>query len=175
MLFLGNFRHTPNLRGFEWFCAGVLPRVRARYRDARVVVVGSEMHRYAVAAQPGVDVRGFASDIREPLARYTLFVCPILSGSGIRVKLLEAFAAGIPSISTRIGAEGISASDGELCRLADDSEAFANAIIEVFENPQSAEAMVQRARKYVENEHDSGRLTEKLMESYRAVVEKKRS
>jgi GT2 family glycosyltransferase len=174
MLFLGNFRHTPNLRGFEWFRAGVLPRVRARYPNARVIVVGSEMRGYAVAAQPGVEVRGFASDIREPLARYSLFVCPILSGSGIRVKLLEAFAAGIPAVSTRIGAEGISANDGELCRLADDGEAFARAIVDLFENREEAEAMARRARTYVENEHDCRCLTEELASSYRRVIERKR-
>jgi GT2 family glycosyltransferase len=178
MLFLGSFRHAPNLEGFEWFRSGVLPRVRARYPNARVAVVGSEMEHHEhpdMTAHTGVELRGFVPDVREPLARYALLVCPVLSGSGIRVKLLEAFAAGIPSVSTRIGAEGISANDGELCRLADECEAFANAIVDVFENPQSAEAMVQRARKYVENEHDSRRLTEKLAESYRGVVERKRS
>jgi GT2 family glycosyltransferase/glycosyltransferase involved in cell wall biosynthesis len=178
MLFLGSFRHAPNLEGFEWFRSGVLPRVRARYPNARAVVVGSEMEHHEhpdMTAHTGVELRGFVSDVREPLARYAVLVCSVLSGSGVRVKLLEAFAAGIPSVSTRIGAEGISANDGELCRLADEGEAFANAIVDVFENPDAADAMVRRARKYVENEHDSRKLTEKLVESYRGVVERKRS
>ena len=175
MLFLGSFRHEPNLRGFEWFTAGVLPRVRARYPAARVIIVGSEMEHYSVAKLPGVEIRGFVPDVREPLARYALFVCPVLSGSGIRVKLLEAFAAGIPAVATRIGAEGISARDGELCRLADDGEAFARAIVELFENAGEAEAMARRARTYVENEHDCRRLTEALVESYRRVIERKRT
>jgi glycosyltransferase involved in cell wall biosynthesis len=173
MLFLGSFRHGPNLRGFEWFAAGVLPRVRARHPEARVVVVGSEMQHH-LAEQTGVEIRGFVPDIREPLARYAVFVCPVLSGSGIRVKLLEAFAAGIPSVSTRIGAEGISARDGELCRLADVEEAFARAIVDLFENPEQAEAMARSARRYVEEKHDCRRLTEALVESYRRVLEKKR-
>jgi GT2 family glycosyltransferase len=175
MLFLGSFRHAPNLRGFEWFASGVLPRVRARYPEARVIVVGSAMEHHNVGEQPGVEIRGFVPDVREPLGRYALFVCPVLSGSGIRVKLLEAFAAGIPSVATRIGAEGISARDGGLCRLADDGEAFARAIVELLENPKEAEAMARRARTYVENEHDCRRLTEALVESYRRVLEKKRS
>jgi GT2 family glycosyltransferase len=174
MLFLGSFRHQPNLRGFEWFAAGVLPRVRERYPEARVVVVGSEMDRHGVAQEPGVEIRGFVPDVREPLERYALFVCPVLSGSGIRVKLLEAFAAGIPAVATRIGAEGISDKDGDLCRLADDGETFARAIVEVFENPEQAEAMARRARAYVENEHDCGRLTEALVESYRRAIKWKR-
>jgi glycosyltransferase involved in cell wall biosynthesis len=174
MLFVGSFRHEPNLRGFEWFRAAVLPRVRARYADARVVVVGSEMGHQNVGEQPGVEIRGFVPDVREPLGRYAVFVCPVLSGSGIRVKLLEAFAAGIPSVATRIGAEGISGNDGELCRLADDGEGFARAIVELFEKPEEAEAMARRARTWVENEHDCRRLSEALLESYRRVIERKR-
>ncbi len=174
MLFLGNFRHTPNLRGFEWFMAGVFPRVRERCPEARVVVVGSEMERYSVTAQPGVEVRGYVDDIREPLGRYAVFVCPILSGSGIRVKLLEAFAAGIPCVSTMVGAEGISARDGDLCRLADEPAEFAAAIADVFERADEAVAMAGRARAYVENEHDCGRLTARLVARYRRVVAEKR-
>ncbi len=61
-----------------------------------------------------IELLGFVEDIREPLARYSVFVCPILSGSGIRVKLLEAFAAAWACRkSTRIGAEGLASVDGE--------------------------------------------------------------
>ena len=54
-----------------------------------------------------LEMLGYVEDIREPLAKYAVFVCPILSGSGVRVKLLEAFAAGIPVVSTTVGAEGL--------------------------------------------------------------------
>jgi len=174
MLFLGSFRHLPNRQGFEWFQSQVLPRVLAEEPAARVVVVGSEMHPGNVRDQPGVKMRGFVEDVREPLAHYALFVCPVLSGSGIRVKLLEAFAAGIPAVSTRIGAEGISNVDGDLCRLADDGSAFARAILDLFRNPEEAEGMARRARAYVENSHDAGRLTETVVESYRGIVAEKR-
>jgi GT2 family glycosyltransferase len=174
MLFLGSFRHAPNLRGFEWFAAGVLARVRARFPEARVVVVGSEMGTHSIAGT-GVEMRGFVDDVREPLSRYAVFVCPVLTGSGIRVKLLEAFAAGIPAVATRIGAEGIASRDGQLCRLADDAAGFADAIVELFENAEQAAAMAGRARAYVEAEHDCVRLTEKLVASYRRVVERKRT
>ena len=70
---------------------------------------------------------GYVEDVREPLARYAVFVCPILSGSGVRVKLLEAFAAGIPVVSTTLGAEGLARKDGEFCALADASGGFRGA------------------------------------------------
>ena len=174
MLFLGSFRHAPNLRGFEWFVRGVLPRVRARFPAARVVVVGSEMERFGAGSQDGVEMRGFVEDLREPLARYAMFVCPVLSGSGIRVKLLEAFAAGIPAVSTQIGAEGIADQDGEFCRLADDPPEFARAVIELFERPEEAHELARRARSYVEQEHDCRVQTARLIESYRRVLGEKR-
>ena len=67
------------------------------------------------------------------LRRYSLFVCPILSGSGVRVKLLEAFAAGMPVVSTRIGAEGLASVDGEICALADDPQLFADRVVDLIE------------------------------------------
>src|ERR1022692_2286290 len=84
---------------------------------ARLVLVGSDApqrHPYPDSA-PAVEMRGLVEDIREPLARYAVFVCPVRSGSGVRVKLLEAFASGIPVVSTRIGAEGLARQDGEFC------------------------------------------------------------
>ena len=175
MLFLGSFRHLPNREGFEWFRSEVLPRVLAAEPGAQIVVVGSEIQPGKAAGQPGVEMRGFVDDIREPLARYALFVCPVLSGSGIRVKLLEAFAAGIPAVSTRIGAEGISDADGDLCRLADDGPTFAGAILDLFRSPAEAEAMARRARSYVENSHDAAGLTDRVVENYRRAIAEKRS
>jgi glycosyltransferase involved in cell wall biosynthesis len=108
MLFLGSFRHGPNLTALEWFIRHVLPRIVAERPDARLVVVGSDPPPGDLFAGAGrsVELLGFVEDIRTELARRALFVCPILNGSGVRVKLLEAFAAGIPVVSTTIGAEG---------------------------------------------------------------------
>jgi glycosyltransferase involved in cell wall biosynthesis len=114
------------------------------------------------------------ADIREPLGRYAVFVCPVLSGSGIRVKLLEAFASGIPVVSTRLGAEGLSKTDGEVCRLADQAGDFAGKILSLFEDPEAAAAMAARARAEVEAHWDIGRATERLVGSYRNALREKR-
>ena len=66
---------------------------------------------------------------------------PILSGSGVRVKLLEAFAAGIPVVSTRLGAEGLAAKDGEICALADDPQDFAERVVDLLRDPRKAAEM----------------------------------
>src|SRR4029077_3203849 len=103
---------------------------------------------------PAVECRGFVEDIRGALAKCAVFVCPILSGSGVRVKLLEAFAAGIPVISTYIGAEGLARKDGEFCLLEDDPEQFAQKTLRLFDNPAEAAELAGRARREVTEHWD---------------------
>ena len=175
MLFLGSFRHGPNRVALDWFVGEVLPRIVARRPEARLVVVGSDAPPrppYADRA-PGIEIRGFVEDIREPLARYAVFVCPVLSGSGVRVKLLEAFSSGIPVVSTRIGAEGLARKDTEFCLLADQAAAFAEKVLEVFESPHGAAEMAGRARAEVVANWDMAVITARLVESYWEAVREK--
>ncbi len=176
MLFLGSFRHAPNQDALRWFVERVAPLVFARRPAARLVVVGSDPPPPHSMPDSGgaIELRGFVEDVREPLARYGLFVCPILSGSGVRVKLLEAFAAGMPVVSTTLGAEGLTLADGEVCALADTPEAFAGKILDLFDRPEEAAAMARRARSMVETERNVRVITRQLVESYREAVRRKR-
>jgi len=176
MLFLGSFRHLPNQTALQWFVRHVLPRVLEHRPEARLVVVGSDPPPRHGLGGPleAIQMRGMVEDIREPLGRYAVFVCPILSGSGVRVKLLEAFASGIPVVSTRLGAEGLTRTDGELCRLADDAQTFAAEILELFADPGSAREMVERARQRVLTRWDSNAMAERLADSYRRALSEKR-
>ena len=176
MLFLGSFRHTPNQEALGWFTSRVLPAVLERSPRAKLVIVGAEPPpRHSLPDLPdNIELRGFVEDVREPLGRYAVFVCPILSGSGMRVKLLEAFSAGIPVVSTRLGAEGLTATDGEICALADDPIEFAAKIVELFENDAKARQLAQHARDRVVATRDMAVLTRNLVDSYRAVLQAKR-
>ncbi len=176
MLFLGSFRHTPNVTAIEWFVKHVLPRILTQRPDARLVVVGSgPPPRDLIArAGPSVELLGFVEDIRTELARRAVFVCPILSGSGVRVKLLEAFASGIPVISTTVGAEGLARTDGEFCALADDAREFAGKALAILDCSQQTRAMTARARAEVEANWDMPVLTRKLETNYRQVLLAKR-
>jgi glycosyltransferase involved in cell wall biosynthesis len=113
-------------------------------------------------------------DVRDALARYAIFVCPILSGSGVRVKLLEAFAAGIPVVSTFVGAEGLAAKDGEFCALTDDPAEVAGRVIALLRDPERAAAMAERARAEVVAQWDMAAITRRLVDSYRDLVKEKR-
>lgn len=176
MLFLGSFRHLPNTEALHWFVHNVLPLVRAREPRARLIVIGSDPPpRHSLPEAEAIELIGFVEDVREVLARYAVFVCPILSGSGVRVKLLEAFAAGIPVVSTRIGAEGLASDDGEICGLSDDPAGFAERVLRAMEEPGKAAEMARRARAFVCEKKDMRMMTERLVECYRAEIQKARS
>jgi O-antigen biosynthesis protein len=161
----------------EWFVRQVLPLVLQRQPNARMVVAGSDpppSHTYADYSA-NLEMLGYVDDVRQPLSRYSVFVCPILSGSGVRVKLLEAFAAGIPVVSTVVGAEGLAKNDGEFCALSDDPPGFAERVCRLFEDPDSAAAMARRARGEVEMHWDMAVITAKLVEGYSELVKAKRA
>ncbi|WP_321474016.1 glycosyltransferase [uncultured Paludibaculum sp.] len=172
MLFMGSFRHLPNQAALRWFLREVMPHVLEQEPEARLMVIGSDPPAaHTVPAFNGaVQLVGFVENIRQPLAEYAVFICPILSGSGVRVKLLEAFAAGIPTVSTRIGAEGLGEEDGLHCALADDPREFAAKIIQLFQDPEGAAAMAERARQFVSEHRDIGRMTQALEATYRSVL-----
>jgi glycosyltransferase involved in cell wall biosynthesis len=176
LLFLGSFRHLPNQEALTSFLRDIFPKVREEEPRARLIVIGSDPPApHSLPAAEAVELIGFVEDVREPLERYSLFVCPILSGSGVRVKLLEAFAAGIPVISTRLGAEGLADQDGDFCALADDAASFAAHIVKLLRDPEAAAKMAERARAEVVSKRDMRVMTERLVESYRAQLTKMRA
>lgn len=180
ILFVGSFRHAPNQEALFWFLRGVFWRVLEKRPRTKLVIVGSDPpDRHALphfAESPHGDpivIRGFVEDVREAFAEYAVFICPILSGSGVRVKLLEAFACGIPSVSTLMGAEGLAVRDGEFCRLTDDVVRFAEHLVELLERPDLE--MTRRARIEVETRWDMPAITARLAERYRELIARKRA
>jgi glycosyltransferase involved in cell wall biosynthesis len=177
MLFLGSFRHLPNQVALDWFTREVLPLILKEVPEARLLVAGSDPPPRHAFPDPynAIDLLGFVEDIQPLFSSCALFVCPIRSGSGVRVKLLEAFASGIPVVSTTLGAEGLARVDGEFCGLADDAPTFARKVAELLQNEADAAQMAVRARREVEENWDAGAITRKLVGKYREILAAKRS
>jgi polysaccharide biosynthesis protein PslH len=135
ILHLGTMFWPPNVNGVLWFAQEVLPRVRQAVPRARLVVVGKnppeEVRR--LAADPLIEVTGYAADPLPYLAATDVFIVPLAAGGGMRVKIVEAWARGLPVVSTATGAEGITVSDGKDILIAPDrdTERFAAAVIRV--------------------------------------------
>jgi GT2 family glycosyltransferase len=175
VLFLGNFRHLPNQEALDFFVSRVWADVRRERPDARLIVVGAQAppgfeNRLN---HPGIEFVGQVEDVRDALGRYAVFVCPILSGSGVRVKLLEAFAAGIPVVSTPIGAEGLAEPGADFVELAADAQGFADRVQTLLAEPERRREIARRARREVERNWDMAALTGRLEKHYREILRSK--
>lgn len=176
LLFIGSFRHLPNRYALEWFVQEVFPGILRSRPGALLIVVGSDPpeNQAVWTNHPNVRVLGAVPDIRIPLERYSVFICPILSGSGVRVKLLEAFASGIPAVSTTVGAEGLASTSGDVCEIADLPADFAASVLKLCEDRPYRTALAARARKMVERDRDSHQAVIGLLAVYQAEVDRMR-
>jgi GT2 family glycosyltransferase len=176
LLFLGSFRHIPNREALTWFLQHAWPLIAGGRPGVKLVIIGSDPPpRHSLPNVGDIELIGYVDDVRDALARYAVFICPILTGSGVRVKLLEAYAAGIPVVSTTVGAEGLANHDGDTCALADTPAAFAERTLALLADPAYAAALAERARAEVVNHWDMATITRQLADSYREAVREKRS
>jgi GT2 family glycosyltransferase/2-polyprenyl-3-methyl-5-hydroxy-6-metoxy-1,4-benzoquinol methylase len=134
ILFLGGFRHAPNVSGVLWFAENVWPLVRATLRDARFMIVGAEMPASILdlASLPGVNIVGYVSDLDPTLNTTRVSVAPLLYGAGIKGKVAVTMGAGVPCVCTTIAAEGMGIVDGVHARVADDPSSFADAVVSLY-------------------------------------------
>jgi glycosyltransferase involved in cell wall biosynthesis len=131
LVFTGYYTDEPNRDAVRWFHAQVWPRLVARFPNLVFYVVGPHPSADLLEIQrrdPRVIVTDRVPDVREYLLRAAVFVCPARMGGGMRGKVLEAMASGIPVVSTTLGMEGIPVQPGESCLLADDPVVMANQI-----------------------------------------------
>ena len=173
LLFTGTMDFRPNVDAMLWFAEAILPRLRRARPELRCLVVGKmPAPRLLAAARtcPGLEVTGAVPDVRPYLARAAVYVVPMRLGSGTRLKVLEAMAAGVPVVSTRMGLEGIAAVPGEHAYVADTPAAFADAVLRLLADPTEATRLAQHARALVETHYDWERLTPALPALYQTLV-----
>lgn len=136
ILFIGGFRHTPNVDGMLWFAENVMPLVRARLPEAVLHVVGSDMpDEIRALASPSISIEGYVEDVTPLFDSCLLSVAPLRFGSGVKGKVNQSMSHGLPCVATSIAAEGLEASHGRDILVADDAQAFAREIIRLHEDP----------------------------------------
>jgi len=156
LVFVGDMAYGPNRDGALRFVEEVLPLVQQEEPSARFLAVGKNPSPQleALGQREDVVVTGFVDEVAAWVHRAGVYVVPIRYGSGTRLKVLEAFALGVPAVSTRIGAEGISTEDDEDILLRDTPESMAQAIVRLLRQPELAAELAVKARARVEAEYD---------------------
>lgn len=153
LFFLGGFKHGPNVDAVKWFVDKVWPAIHAALPGVEFHIVGAEAPEDVVnlGQTPGVRFVGYVADLDSALASYRLSVAPLRYGAGIKGKLGAAMGAGIPSVSTTIGAEGMGIVDGVHALVRDDAEAFAEATVALYQDGELWNRIAYNGKVLVED------------------------
>ena len=179
LLFVGNLTYGPNIEAVEILAREVLPRVR-RLVDgpATVELIGRyEPHGpvAALAGQDGVELCGYVEDLNSAYARADLTVVPLRTGGGTRIKLLEAFAAGVPVVTTAVGAGGLEAEPGKHMLIGEDADELAAAVARLVLDEDLATKIARAARSFVEERFSSETVGGRLRELMAALESAERA
>jgi glycosyltransferase involved in cell wall biosynthesis len=169
VLFVGNFQHPPNLEGALWLVREVWPLVLKQHPTAQLTLAGrSPPGEILALAGPGVQVPGTLDDLRPLYAQASLFVAPIFWGAGIRIKLLEALASGLPIVTTRLAAEGLNVSRSAL--FAERPQEWAGAIVRLLSDRALRSQLGAAGPPVVRRDYDWRRLAERLAGMYEGML-----
>ena len=169
LLYLGNFGFVPNAEAAEILITQIYPRIKNTYEDIRLLMVGRDptpLMMDAFKKDGNITVTGRVSNIMPYLAVGSVMVVPLQKGSGTRLKVLEAFAAGCPVVSTAKGVEGLAVKDGQHLLIREDAEAIANGVMHLWQHHTQAQLLTAAAYELVRANYSweaSGREVKKAL------------
>jgi glycosyltransferase involved in cell wall biosynthesis len=178
LLFIGSFRHFPNVLGVRFLLEQVWPKLR----DVRLTVVAGANYQYywrrhtggdLPALPPGIELLGFVEDVRPLYRRAMIVVAPLVVSAGTNIKVLEALAMERPLVSTSVGVAGLGLTPGEHARIADRPDDFAAAILYLLWHPEARCEIAAAGRAFVESRYGWGSLAERLTAVWDELLQSK--
>ena len=167
---IGSMNWMPNEEGIRWFVDEVLPKTVEKVPDFVYHLAGRSMPEWLTSMKnPHVDVVGEVPDAKEFVTNHDIAIVPLLSGSGIRIKIIESMALGKTVITTRVGAEGILYDEEVNIIIAENKAKMVEAIRSLNENPETAVRIGQAARKLVEETYDNRKIIARLLMFYEQI------
>lgn len=170
IVYFGSYAYQPNVDAAEELIHRIFPLVVARCPSARLLIVGAFAEKLPSFAKPlgdGVRIVGFVKDVADVYREAAAACCPIRAGGGTRIKIIEASAWRIPTVATRIAAEGLALEDGTEILLAEDSEALADRCVELLTSPQRAAAIGDAAFRKARSLYDRTAVVAQVERLYR--------
>jgi glycosyltransferase involved in cell wall biosynthesis len=163
-LFIGTYSYKPNINAANFLIEQVWPQVRQQVPEANLLIAGPHIENLRTYGQsiPGVTFLGFVDDLTELYKEVRVVCCPIFSGSGTRVKMIEAAAYGKPIVATSIGVEGLNFTDGEDFILRNNPDSFAQACIDLLTDWQQSHELGIAARQSAIREYDREQVVQKI-------------
>ncbi len=176
VLYVGSMDYHANADAVMWFAREIWPGVENRFPGLTFTIAGRNPGPAIQAlASSRVHVTGSVKDVRPYYANALVVVVPLRVGSGTRLKILEAMAAGVPVISTSLGAEGLGAVDNVHLVIADGAEQVQTALIRLLEDPVLAGRLSRSARSFVTQYYDWSFIGQQLYELHRDVYVRRQS
>lgn len=167
ILAISNWRWQPNIDGLVWFMKHCWPVIKEHQPQCKLSIAGdwlADEYKKLWGADPQVELLGLVKDLEPLRAKASVFVAPLLSGSGMKLKVLEALAAGLPLVTTDRGIDGIEGRDGEHYLVANEPEAFSEAVLRIMTDARVAEHLSASGRTLIENEYTWKRKAEELIQ-----------
>jgi glycosyltransferase involved in cell wall biosynthesis len=155
-VFWGRLDFGPNIQALEWFAGRVWPSVRVEAPDARFTIIGFRPGREvsALSRIDGITVKPDVPDLRDAAKRHAAVVLPLVSGGGMKNKLLEAAALGMPIVCTTLATQGLQGLNEAPLLVADSAERFGQALVDLWRDPERGQQIGVRMRAWVVRHHD---------------------
>ncbi len=170
LFMISSLNWLPNQEGLDWFLSQVWPRISDRLPDLELHLAGKDMPpRYQQLRLPRVVVHGFVDSAAEFMQQYELMLVPLLSGGGMRVKIIEGMALGKCILSTGVGSEGIYCQNNKDIILCDDPEEWAERIERYYHGELCHDKLGEEAAATIKRLYDNRRIIEKFEELYRSL------
>ena len=168
---LGSLDWTPNLEGVLWFLDEVWSKLSKKFPSLKLYLAGRNIPNDILPTQTkNIEIVGEVDDAQEFMRSKAIMIVPLLSASGIRVKIIEGMALGKAIVSTKIGAEGLDVVQGEHIMLAETGQECADAISQLINNPEKLKQLGASARKLVETTFENNRISQKLEKFYKELI-----
>jgi glycosyltransferase involved in cell wall biosynthesis len=173
LLFTGTMDYAPNRDGILWFASAIWPHILKQAPEARMLVVGRRPDarvRRLERDDARIEVTGEVSEMEPYFERATAVIVPLRSGSGTRLKILDAFASARPVVSTRIGAQGIDVQDGEQLLLGDEPEEFAKQVVRLLGDADLRSRLSANGRQLIDERYHWRAIAEQYLDVLTAVI-----
>ena len=171
LLFTGTMNYRPNVDAVLWFTENVLSEIRTAVPDTRLFIVGNKPHDRlnGIRQRVDVEVTGYVQDVLPFLHSASVYVAPLRMGSGTRLKLLQAMAAGCAIVSTTVGAQGLDVTSGREMILADDAISFAQATVTLLRDAALRKSLANAAVRRVCDRYDWSVIVPRLLNVYQEM------